>query len=94
MVFGLAGDHRRAERVLATNRRLTAETNRAAADRAGLALLEGFGSLAAADASFNSPWIPGCAAARADEPRGDTQHYLAGVPLVSEARPADVVHYV
>jgi len=47
MVFGLAGDHRRAERVLAANRRLTAETNRAAADRAGLALLEGFGSFAA-----------------------------------------------
>ena len=48
MVFGLAGDDRRAERVLATNRRVTAETNRAAADRAGLALLEGFGSFAAA----------------------------------------------
>jgi|SRR5271170_487263 len=47
MVFGLAGDHRRAERVLAANRRLTAETNRAVADRAGLALLEGFGSFAA-----------------------------------------------
>ncbi len=47
MVFGLAGDDRRAERVLATNRRVTAETNRAAADRAGLALLEGFGSFAA-----------------------------------------------
>ena len=47
MVFGLAGDHRRAERVLAANRHLTAETNRAAAERAGLALLEGFGSFAA-----------------------------------------------
>jgi tetratricopeptide (TPR) repeat protein len=47
MVFGLAGDHRRAERVLTANRRLTAETNRAAADRAGLALLDGFGSFAA-----------------------------------------------
>ena len=47
MVFGLAGDHRRVERVLAANRHLTAETNRAAAERAGLALLEGFGSFAA-----------------------------------------------
>ena len=47
MVFGLAGDDRRAGRVLTANRRLTAETNRAAADRAGLALLEGFGSFAA-----------------------------------------------
>jgi len=47
MVFALAGDHRRAGRVLAANRHLTAETNRAAAERAGLALLEGFSSLAA-----------------------------------------------
>jgi hypothetical protein len=47
MVFGPAGDHRRAERVLAANRHLTAETNRAAAERVGQALLEGFRSFAA-----------------------------------------------
>ena len=32
--------------MLAASRRLTAETNRAAAERAGLALLEGFGAFA------------------------------------------------
>lgn len=47
MVFGLAGDHQRVQRLLAANRHLTAETNRAAAARAGLALIEGFGSFAA-----------------------------------------------
>ncbi len=40
MAFGLAGDHARVERVILANRHLTAPTNRAAAERAGLALLE------------------------------------------------------
>ena len=47
MAFGLAGDVMRTERVIASNRHLTAPTNAAAADRAGLALLEAFGAFAA-----------------------------------------------
>jgi len=47
MAFGLAGDHARAERVILANRHLTAPTNRAAAARAGLDLLEAFSALAA-----------------------------------------------
>jgi hypothetical protein len=42
MALSLAGNHDRVERLVAANRHLTAETNRAAADRAGLALLDGF----------------------------------------------------
>jgi tetratricopeptide (TPR) repeat protein len=42
MTFGLAGDNARNARVLAANRHLTAPTNRQAAQRAGLRLLEGF----------------------------------------------------
>ena len=42
MAFGLAGDHARNGRVLAANRHLAAPTNRQAAQRAGLRLLEGF----------------------------------------------------
>jgi tetratricopeptide (TPR) repeat protein len=49
MAFGLAGDHERNARLISTNRRLAAGTNKAAAERAGLALLEGFGSFAAGD---------------------------------------------
>jgi hypothetical protein len=47
MAFGLAGDHARIERVISANRREAAGTNRAIADRAGLALLEGFSAFAA-----------------------------------------------
>jgi tetratricopeptide (TPR) repeat protein len=47
MAFGLAGDHERNARLINTNRHLAAETNGAAAQRAGLALLEGFSSFAA-----------------------------------------------
>ncbi|HEY6294779.1 MAG TPA: hypothetical protein VIX15_03865, partial [Streptosporangiaceae bacterium] len=47
MAFGLAGDHSRVERVILANRNLTAPTNRAAAARAGLDLLEAFSALAA-----------------------------------------------
>jgi tetratricopeptide (TPR) repeat protein len=42
MTFGLAGDHARAAAILAANRSLTAFTNRQAAERAGLRLLEAF----------------------------------------------------
>ncbi len=47
MAFALAGDHARVERVILANRHLTAPTNRAAAGRAGLDLLEAFGAFAA-----------------------------------------------
>ena len=47
MAFGLAGDHGRNARLISMNRHLAAGTNRAAAQRAGLALLEGFSSVAA-----------------------------------------------
>jgi tetratricopeptide (TPR) repeat protein len=47
MAFGLAGDRARAERVILANRHLTAPTNRAAAQRAGLDLLEAFAAFAA-----------------------------------------------
>jgi len=49
MTFGLAGDHARNGRVIAGNRRLTAPTNRQAAERAGLRLLEGFAAFAAGE---------------------------------------------
>ena len=47
MAFGLAGDAERTERVIASNRHLSAPTNAAAAGRAGLALLEAFAAFAA-----------------------------------------------
>jgi tetratricopeptide (TPR) repeat protein len=47
MAFGLAGDHARVERVILGNRHLTAPTNRGAAERAGLDLLEAFGAFTA-----------------------------------------------
>jgi len=47
MAFGLAGDSLRTERVIASNRHLTAPTNAGAAERAGLALLEAFAAFAA-----------------------------------------------
>jgi hypothetical protein len=47
MAFGLAGDHARNELVVAANRHLTAPTNRGAAQRAGLDLLEAFSAFAA-----------------------------------------------
>ena len=47
MAFGLAGDHPRNDLVIAANRHLTAPTNRGAAERAGLALLEAFSAFAA-----------------------------------------------
>ena len=47
MAFGLAGDAERTERVIASNRHLSAPTNAAAAERAGLALLEAFDAFAA-----------------------------------------------
>jgi len=46
MAFGLAGDLGRTERVIASNRHLTAPTNAGAAGRAGLALLEAFAAFA------------------------------------------------
>ena len=46
MAFGLAGDLGRTERVIASNRHLTAPTNAGAAERAGLALLEAFAAFA------------------------------------------------
>ena len=47
MAFGLAGNTERTERVIASNRHLTAPTNAGAAGRAGLALLEAFAAFAA-----------------------------------------------
>jgi tetratricopeptide (TPR) repeat protein len=47
MAFGLAGDRARVERVILANRHLTAPTNRSAAARAGLDLLEAFSALSA-----------------------------------------------
>jgi tetratricopeptide (TPR) repeat protein len=47
MAFGLAGDRARVERVILANRHLTAPTNRVAAERAGLDLLEAFAAFAA-----------------------------------------------
>ncbi|HJY73165.1 MAG TPA: methyltransferase domain-containing protein, partial [Streptosporangiaceae bacterium] len=47
MAFALAGDRARVERVILANRHLTAPTNRMAAERAGLDLLEAFGAFAA-----------------------------------------------
>jgi tetratricopeptide (TPR) repeat protein len=47
MAFGLDGRHDRNQRVLADNRRMAIGTNRAAAERAGLALLDGFSAFAA-----------------------------------------------
>jgi tetratricopeptide (TPR) repeat protein len=49
MAFGLAGEHRRSAGITAANRLLPPGTNRAAAGRAGLALLEGFSAFAAGD---------------------------------------------
>jgi len=49
MAFGLAGAHERNERVIGANRRLRAPSNRRAAERAGLRLLEGFAAFAAGD---------------------------------------------
>jgi tetratricopeptide (TPR) repeat protein len=46
MAFGLAGDHPRSELVVAANRHLTAPTNRRAAERAGVNLLEAFSAFA------------------------------------------------
>jgi tetratricopeptide (TPR) repeat protein len=47
MAFGLAGNHERNERLISANQRLAAGTNRAAAESAGRALLEGFSAFAA-----------------------------------------------
>jgi tetratricopeptide (TPR) repeat protein len=49
MAFGLARDHARAATILAANRSLAAPTNRRAAERAGLRLLEAFALFAAGD---------------------------------------------
>ena len=49
MAFGLAGEHARNGRVIGANRQLTAASNRRAAERAGLRLLEGFAAFAADD---------------------------------------------
>ena len=46
MAFGLAGDRARVERVILADRHLTAPTNRRAAERAGLDLLEAFAAVA------------------------------------------------
>jgi hypothetical protein len=47
MAFGLAKDSERTERIIASNRHLTAPTNKGAAERAGLDLLEAFSAFAA-----------------------------------------------
>jgi tetratricopeptide (TPR) repeat protein len=47
MAFSLAGDTERTERIIASNRRLVAPTNKGAAERAGLDLLEAFSAFAA-----------------------------------------------
>jgi tetratricopeptide (TPR) repeat protein len=47
MAFGLAGDHAVSARVIAANSRLTRPTNKRAAERAGLRLLEAFAAFAA-----------------------------------------------
>src|SRR5438045_7951782 len=47
MAFGLAGNAERTERVIASNRHLSAPTNAGAVGRAGLALLEAFAAFAA-----------------------------------------------
>src|ERR1700747_1473040 len=47
MAFGLTADVQRTERIIASNRPLTAPTNAGAAERAGLALLEAFAAFAA-----------------------------------------------
>jgi hypothetical protein len=47
MAFGLAGDHAASARVIAANSRLTRPTNKRAAERAGLRLLEAFAAFAA-----------------------------------------------
>jgi tetratricopeptide (TPR) repeat protein len=47
MAFGLDGRNDRCARVVADNQRLATGTNRAGAERAGLALLRGFGAFAA-----------------------------------------------
>ena len=47
MAFSLAGNTERTERVIASNRHLSAPTNASAVERAGLALLEAFGAFAA-----------------------------------------------
>jgi hypothetical protein len=49
MAFGLDGRNDRCARVVADTRRLASGTNRASAERAGLALLRGFGAFAAGD---------------------------------------------
>jgi tetratricopeptide (TPR) repeat protein len=49
MAFSLAGEHRRTGRLIAGNRKLAPGTNRDSAERAGLALLEGFSAFAAGD---------------------------------------------
>jgi tetratricopeptide (TPR) repeat protein len=49
MTFGLAGDHPRAEAILDANMDLTAPTNRRAAERAGLRLLDAFRRYAAGE---------------------------------------------
>jgi tetratricopeptide (TPR) repeat protein len=49
MAFGLAGDHDRSAVILAANRSLAAPTNRQAAERAGLRLLESFALFAAGE---------------------------------------------
>ena len=49
MTFGLAGDHDRNQRILTANQDLTARSNRQAAQRAGLRLIEGFAAFAGGD---------------------------------------------
>jgi hypothetical protein len=49
MAFSLAGEQRRTGRLIAANRKLAPGTNRDSAERAGLALLEGFSAFAAGD---------------------------------------------
>ena len=47
MTFGLAGRHNRADDLLRATREMAVGTNRMASDRAGLALISGFGAFAA-----------------------------------------------
>jgi tetratricopeptide (TPR) repeat protein len=59
MAFGLAGDHDRTAAILAANRSLAAPSNRQAAERAGLRLLEAFAVFAAGDPGQASELLTG-----------------------------------
>jgi len=59
MAFGLARDHARTATIVAANRSLAAPTNRQAAERAGLCLLEAFAAFAAGEPGQASELLTG-----------------------------------